>query len=100
MLPPSTASSVRAAVVQPSQALRRAARAFLQRHGIPQHYTVVQLRTNHLAHSAHVRGGAANCSRHVASCVRRLARKTRQLAPASETVVASDLQTLFWENQD
>ena len=100
MLPPAQAAALRISTVQPANSLRLIARAFLRAHRLPAQYAVVQLRTNHLAHSAHVRGGAANCSRHVASCIRRLNRAARQLAPSSATVVASDLPTLFWEHQD
>jgi len=117
MLPPAQALQLRAAAVRPAPAIRAAARSFLRTHALPPEYTLVQLRSNHLAHSAFVAAGGAatakasansvhasavtqkNCTRRVTSCVRRLGRATRRLAPPAATVVASDLSTLFEANQ-
>eukprot|EP00326_Haptolina_ericina_P030303 CAMPEP_0181170836 /NCGR_PEP_ID=MMETSP1096-20121128/1580_1 /TAXON_ID=156174 ORGANISM="Chrysochromulina ericina, Strain CCMP281" /NCGR_SAMPLE_ID=MMETSP1096 /ASSEMBLY_ACC=CAM_ASM_000453 /LENGTH=235 /DNA_ID=CAMNT_0023258427 /DNA_START=53 /DNA_END=760 /DNA_ORIENTATION=- len=100
LMPTVAAHRLRATAVRPSQQVKQAAHRFLHSHGLlAQRHTVVQLRSNHLAHSAYVRGGSANCSRRVASCVRRLSRAAKREAAASETIVASDLPTLFWENQ-
>ena len=97
MLPVAQAARLRARAVVPARALRTAARRFATGHLA---YAVVQLRSNHLAHSAYVRGGEESCVQLLTACVRRLSRATRRLAPPAATVVASDLQTLFWRHQD
>lgn len=111
MLPPTQGLALRATAVQPAPAIRAAARSFLAANAMPPTYALVQLRSNHLAHSAHVASGGAvagsaqpppqrNCTRRVGACLRRLSRATRRMAPPSATVVASDLSTLFDANQD
>ncbi len=112
MLPTREALALRAAHVQPAASIRSAARRFLRglggdldAHGPPPSarlggYSAVQLRSNHLAHSAFARGGGANCSRSIRSCVRRLSRLSRRLGSRDATVVATDLATLFKQHQD
>lgn len=110
MLSPTQGLALRASAVRPSPAVRAAARRFLETHRMPSTYGLVQLRSNHLAHSSFVATGGSvsssatpqrrNCTRRLGACVRRLGRAARRLAPPAATVVASDLVTLFDANQD
>lgn len=122
MLPQALAHSLRAAAVRPSRAVRASARAFLAlRHLPPERYGAVQLRANHLAHSAFEQTTAAaaaasstaasstaaastaassSCSQRVAACARRLGRAAKRRSLPATTVAASDVPTLFEANQD
>ena len=61
----------------------------------------VQLRANHLAHGLHAKAaGGGGCTTRLQSCLRDLSARTRALAPAAQTFVASDLATLFNKHQD
>ena len=128
MLPPTQALTLRASAVRPAVTVRAAAHRFLRAsHMLPASssaggnggFALVQLRSNHLAHSSYLAaaaaqpvppsmvagaGGAASsspsCRQRVSSCVRRLGRAARRLAPPESTVVASDIATLFEANQD
>ena len=127
MLPQAEAAALRAAAVQPSRAVRSAARRFLAVRRMPPHaYVAVQMRSNHLAqaafaaaHAASSRSAASSsppnsrhggrlgvdatsssCTQRVLSCARKLSRTARRLGPPTATVVASDLATLHQPNQD
>ena len=116
MLPPAQALALRARAVRPSPTVRSAASHFLATNklSLDSGHALVQLRSNHLAHSAYLatRGSSSSgsdgqsgtakpqCTQRIAACARRLGRAARRLAPPSRTVVASDLSTLFAANQD
>jgi hypothetical protein len=107
MLPIKEALRLRRHSVQPARSVLSAAAAFLAQHSLQAApYAAVQLRANHVAHQAHLVGRrqlantSSNCAQRTSACVRRLGRVVRRVAPASATVVASDLATLFRTNQD
>ena len=102
LLPIGQLQTLRSRAVRPADALRAAARAFVEASGATYGaHGAVQLRANHLAHGLHAKAaGGGGCTARLQSCLRDLSARARALAPAAQTFVASDLATLFNKHQD